>query len=317
MKKIIFSLFACLLWQQSIADIPVVAITQIVSHPALNADYQGIIDVLEEAGYKDGESIKIRYEIAQGDSSIATQIAQRFVGEKPDVMVGISTPSAQTLAAASHGRLPIVFTAVTDPLEARLVQDLERPGKNITGVSDAVPLKANLELILEILPDTKTIGTIYNPGEANSVAAIRTLEEAAKDKNLKILHGPASKTSDVLDAARALVGKADVFFITTDNTAVSALSSIVQVAEAEKIPLFTADSSSVGQGAIAALGFSYYDIGRATGEQVVRILHGEKPADISVHFLEDGRIFLDLEAAKRMDTTINQDIIEKSTLITP
>lgn len=315
-RSLCAALMALCAWQ-SWADVPVVAVSQIVAHPALDADFQGLVDALAEAGYKDGETVQIKRELAQGDSGISTQIAQKFVGEKPAVLVGISTPSAQSLAAAARGRFPIVFTAVTDPLQAKLVDNLDKPGKNITGVSDAVPLEKNIELMQSLLPELKTIGTVFNPGEANSVAAIAELEKIATAKGLKLLQAPATKTSEVLDASRSLVGKAQAIFITTDNTAISAFSSIVQVAEAEDIPLFTADSSSVASGAIAALGFSFYEIGRETGKQVAAVLKGEKIGDIAVKFMATPELYLNPQAAERMGLTLPQAVIDSAKHVLP
>ncbi len=312
LKVSIAALLAALFFPVYAAEAPLVAITQIVAHPALDAAYRGIVDELAEQGFDDGGEITIKHEIAQGDASIAAQIAKKFAGDQPAVMVGISTPSAQTLAAAAHGRFPLVFTAVTDPVSARLVDNPERPGKNVTGVSDAVPLAKNVEMMRVILPEAKKIGTVYNPGEANSLAANEALEKALKARGMTLFKVPATKSGEVLDAARSLVGRVDAFYITTDNTAASAFSSIIQTAEASKIPLFTADTSSVAQGAIAALGFSYDDIGRATGAQIAAILGGTNAGDIPVKWLDNPQLYLNPEAAKRMGVVLPQAVLDRA-----
>lgn len=317
LKKSLCALLALCIWQSWAADVPVVAVAQIVAHPSLDADFKGLVDALAEAGYKDGETVQIKRELAQGDMGIATQIAQKFVGEKPAVLVGISTPSAQSLAAAARGRFPIVFTAVTDPLQAKLVDNLEKPGKNVTGTSDAVPLEKNIELIQSLMPEVKTIGTVFNPGEANSVAAVAELEQVVSSKGLKLLQAPATKTGEVLDASRSLVGKADAFFITTDNTAITAFSSIVQVAEAEDIPLFSADTGSVAEGAIAALGFSFYEIGRETGKQIAAVLKGEAIGDMPVKFMQNPELYLNKAAAEKMGLTLPQSVIDSAAHVLP
>lgn len=315
LKIVIVALLSALFFPVQAADPLLVAITQIVAHPALDADYQGIVDELAEQGFHDGKEIIIEHEIAQGDASIAAQIAKKFVGKKPAVMVGISTPSAQTLVAAAHDRFPIVFTAVTDPIAARLVDNPERPGKNITGVSDAVPLAQNVDMIVSILPAVKRIGTVYNPGETNSTAANQELEKALTAKGMSLIKAPASKSGEVLDAARSLVGKVDAVFITLDNTAVSAFSSIVKTAETNKLPLFAADTASVAQGAIAALGFSYNDIGRATGKQIAAILTGTKAGNIPVKSLDDPALYLNPEAAKRMGVALPEAVRDRAAKI--
>lgn len=291
---------------------PVVAVAQIISHPALDASYQGLIEELENAGYKNGENIKILREIAQGDQSLAMQIAQKFVGENPTVLVGISTPSAQTLKAASHGKIPVVFSAVTDPVAADLVKDKVHPGGMVTGASDRVPLEKGIEMLKQILPNAKTIGTVYNPGEVNSETAVKELDEVLKNQDMKLVKAPATKTAEVLDAARSLVGKVDAIYITLDNTAVGALASIIQVGEQSKIPVFTVDTSSVADGAIAALGFSYEDVGRESGKQVVAILKGEKPENLPVKEIEALELYLNPGAAQKMGVELPQAIVDNA-----
>ena len=155
----------------------VVAITQIVEHPALDAVYQGIKDELAERGFKEGDNLEVMHESAQGNSAIASQIARKFVGESPDVIVAIATPSAQTVAAAARNT-PVIFSAVTDPLGAKLVSNLEAPGANITGVSDMLPIDKHLDMLQRVMPDAKRIGTVYNPGEANAVSLVEQIGRA-------------------------------------------------------------------------------------------------------------------------------------------
>lgn len=292
----------------------VVAITQIVAHPALDAAYQGVLDELAEAGYQDGGKIRVVHEIAQGDQAIATQIAKKFAGDKPAVIVAISTPSAQSVAAAARD-IPIVFTAVTDPVAARLVSNVEKPGKNITGYSDAVATEDSVAMVQKILPEAKKIGTIYNPGEANSVTAIEALEKVVAEKGLTLLKAPANKSAEVLDAVRSLQGKADALLITTDNTVVSALPAVIQAGEKSKLPVFTVDTSSVEQGAIAAVGFGYYDLGRATGKQVVQILGGTAAGDIPVGFMKAEDLYLNPKAAEKMGVTIPDAVRQSASKI--
>lgn len=294
--------------------IPLVAITQIVAHPALDATHKGVVDRLAEAGYKDGETVKIIHETAQGDVSIASQIAKKFAGEQPDVIVPIATPSAQTVAAAARG-IPIVFAAVTDPLEAKLVSNLEKPGKNITGVRDEVDFAHHLSMMLDITPKTLRIGTVYNPGEANSVATVGKIEKYLADKPQNLVTAAATKTSEVLGAARSLVGKVDVIYITLDNTVVSAMEAVVQVGEQNKIPVFNADTDSVSRGSVAALGFEYYDVGTLAGDYVVDILKGKKAGDIAVGSPKEVRLVVNPSAAEKMGVTIPQALLDKAAVV--
>lgn len=291
-----------------------VAVTAIVEHPALDAVRDGIRDELEANGYKVGDNLNFSYESAQGNPTIAAQIARKLVGEKPDVIVAIATPSAQALAAATKD-IPLVFSAVTDPIGAKLVSKFDNPGGNITGLSDMSPIAQHLDLIKEITPDAKRIGVAYNPGEANAVSLVDLLKAVAPGKGMEIITASAPKSSDVLAAARSLVGKVDVIYVPTDNTIVTALESVIKVGMENKIPVYSADTDSVKRGAIAALGFNYYDIGRQTGKIVVRILKGEKPGDISVRVAAGTDLFVNPKAAKSMGVTIPAAVVKKATQV--
>ncbi|MEX2475135.1 ABC transporter substrate-binding protein [Marinobacter sp.] len=287
----------------------VVAITQIVEHPALDAVYQGVKDELAEEGFKEGDNLRIMHESAQGNSAIASQIARKFVGEGPDVIVAIATPSAQTMAAAARN-IPVIFSAVTDPVGAKLVKSLDKPGANISGVTDMLPIERHMDLLERLVPDAKTIGTVYNPGEANAVALVELLEKSLEARGMSLAKAAATKTSEVLGAARSLVGKADAIYLTTDNTVVSAAEAVVSVGERAKIPVFAADTATVSRGAVAALGFDYYDHGRQTGSMVARVLNGADTADMAVESVDTLNLFVNPEAAERMGITLSADVLE-------
>ncbi|WP_166261393.1 ABC transporter substrate-binding protein [Marinobacter salicampi] len=286
-----------------------VAITQIVEHPALDAVHQGVRDELADQDYREGDNLALLFESAQGNSAIASQIARKFVGEGPDVIVAIATPSAQTVAAAAR-QIPIVFSAVTDPVGARLIKDLAAPGANITGVTDMLPLEQHMDMLLKIMPGANRIGTVYNPGEANAVALVEQLENVLAGRDITLVKAAATKTSEVLGAARSLVDKVDAIYLTTDNTVISAAEAVISVGERADIPVFAADTATVTRGAIAALGFDYYDVGRQTGKMVVRILEGSKPASMPVETVEKLSLFVNPQAGERMGLTIPQDVID-------
>jgi putative ABC transport system substrate-binding protein len=292
-------------------DTRVVAITQIVEHPALDAAHQGVVDELAERGYREGENLRLMHESAQGNSAIASQIARKFVGESPDVIVAIATPSAQTVAAAAR-EIPVVFSAVTDPVAAKLVKSWEAPGANITGVSDMLPIEKHLDLLQRVMPDAKRIGTVYNPGEANAAALVELLEERLSARGLELVKGAATKTSEVLGAARSLVGKADAIYLTTDNTVISAAEAVISVGERAKIPVFAADTATVERGAVAALGFNYYNHGRQTGAMVARVLEGASTADMPVEIMEELDLYVNPEAGERMGITLSEDLIQEA-----
>lgn len=288
-----------------------VALTQIVEHPSLDAARHGILDELAAAGYTPGQNLKIDYQNAQGNPITAAQIARKFVGDRPDVIVTITTPSAQAVVAATR-ELPVVFCSVSDPLGAKLVNNLAKPGGNVTGTSDLSPIAEQLDLIRELSPDVKKLGVIYNPGEANSVSLVALLKTQASGKGLQVIEATAPKSGDVLSAARQLAGKAEAIYIPLDNTVVSALEAVIKVGRDARIPVYSADTDSVGRGTVASLGFDYYDVGRQTGQQVVRILRGEKPGDIPVERVKKLNLYVNLQAAEAMGTTIPDPVRQRA-----
>jgi len=295
----------------ALADDVFVAVTAIVQHPALDACRDGVKDELKAEGFEEGKNLKFVYESAQGNPGTAVQIAQKFVGENPTVIVPISTPSAQAVLAATSD-IPVVFTAVTDPLGAKLVSNLEKPGGNVTGMSDLSPIAKHLDLIHQIVPTAKKIGVPYNPGEANSVTLLNLLKEKAAPMGMEIVEAASPKSSDVQAAAQSLVGKVDVIYVPTDNTIVSALEAVIGVGVDNKLPVFAGDTDSVKRGAVAAVGFDYYDVGRQTGKIVARILKGEKPGDIAVQGIDITQLFVNPGAAQKMGITIPDAIISQA-----
>jgi putative ABC transport system substrate-binding protein len=293
------------------ADDVTVAVTAIVEHPALDAARNGVRDALAAAGYKEGENLKFVFESAQGNPATAAQIARQFAGDEPNVIVPISTPSAQAVVSSTRD-IPVVFTAVSDPLGAQLVKNMDKPGGNVTGLSDMSPVGEHIALIKEILPNVKTIGYLYNSGEANSVSLLAALKAEADKAGITIVESAATKSAEVQGAARALVGRADAIYIPTDNTIISALEGAVAVAEESKLPLFTADTDSVSRGSIAALGFNYYDVGKQTGEIVVRVLKGENPGDIAVKTAAGSDLVINKSAAAKMGVTLPEGVVSRA-----
>lgn len=293
------------------ADDVTVAVTAIVEHPALDAARKGVLDALTAAGYKEGENLKFVFESAQGNPATAAQIARQFAGDEPSVIVPISTPSAQAVVSTTRD-IPVVFTAVSDPLGAQLVKNMDKPGGNVTGLSDMSPVGEHIALIKEILPSVKTIGYLYNSGEANSVSLLAALKAEAEKAGITVVESAATKSAEVQGAARALVGRADAIYIPTDNTIISALEGAVAVAEESKLPLFTADTDSVSRGSIAALGFNYYDVGKQTGEIVVRVLKGENPGDIAVKTAAGSDLVINKAAAAKMGVTLPESVVSRA-----
>lgn len=292
----------------------VVKLSYIVDHPAIEATKDGILAVLAAAGYVAGETMDLEVQSAQGSMPTQAQINTKFVGDKPDLIIAISTPSAQTAMSATSD-IPIVFAAVTDPLASGLVDSYEAPGRNLTGSSDKTPIDKHLELVKRIVPEAKTIGVIYNGGEANSVAQVEVVKDEAGKAGLGVVEATAAQSSGVLDAARSLVGKVDAIYVPTDSTVVSAVEAVVRAGTDGGVPVIAADTSSVERGAIAALGFDYSDIGAAAGEHAVAILKGADPATLPVRFVDKLELFLNPGSAAKMGVELPEDLISEASTV--
>jgi len=308
MKKLSLLLLLLLLgctdaWARSYT----VSFNQIVEHPALDALRQGVIEALAARGYQ----VTYHEHIAQGNISTANLIARQILGENPDVVVPIATPTAQACAQVIK-QTPIVFAAVSDPVGAGLVASFDHPGGNVTGTSDMSPVDRQLTLIREILPQLKTLGIIYNSGEANSLAILQVLKAEAGKLGIAIEEATVSNSAGVSQAARSLVGRADAIYVPTDNTVVSAFEAITKVGMQSQLPVFAADVDSVARGAIAALAVDYHRMGLQTGEMVARILEGAKPAETPVETLKELLVHINPKAAAAMGVTLPAGLVERA-----
>ncbi|OIQ26742.1 ABC transporter substrate-binding protein [uncultured Vibrio sp.] len=291
-----------------------VAVSQIVEHPALDATRQGLLDGLKAKGYEEGKNLEFDYKTAQGNPAIAVQIARQFVGESPDVLVGIATPTAQALVSATRN-IPVVFTAVTDPVGAKLVKQMEQPGKNVTGLSDLSPVSQHVELVKELLPDAKSIGVVYNPGEANAVTLVELLKQSAQEQGFVVVEATALKSADVKSATQAIAGKSDVIYAPTDNTVASAIEGMIVAADQANTPVLGGATSYVDKGAIASLGFDYYQVGYQTADYVAAILEGKNPGELDVKVAKGSDLVVNSAAAKKLGITIPQSILERATSV--
>lgn len=302
---------ALLLSSAAAAQEAKVSVTAIVEHPSLDAVRDGLKSVLKEAGYVEGKNLTFVYESAQGTPAVAAQIAQRFVGDKPDVIVPISTPSAQAVVSLTQD-IPVVFSAVTDPVGAQLVANLDNPGGNVTGISDFSPLDDQLDLIVEIIPGLKRLGVLYNPGEPNSLSILKRLKEIATARGIELVEGPATKSADVQIAAQNLVGKVDAIYLPTDNTIASATETVVEVGAENKLPVFGSETDSVARGVLAAVGFDYFKVGVETGVVVVRILKGEKPGKIAVANAAGSDLAINVKFAARIGLELPDALVQRA-----
>lgn len=285
------------------------AITQIVEHPSLDDMRRGIIDELADNGYVKGQNLTVNFQSAQGNTATAGQIAKQFAGDNPDVIVAISTPSAQSIVAATT-TIPIVYTAVSDPLGAKLINEDGTPFQsNLTGLSSQLPLEPQLDLLQKIKPDLKTIGYVYSPGEANSVSLRDDLKAALPARGLKLLDIPANRPTDIGTATRSLQGRADIIYTSFDNNVASAFEAMTLAANEMQMPIVASDEFSVQRGATAALGVNDYDFGRVTGKMVYRILNGEAVTDIKPAVMNDLTLYVSPKHAKAQGVSLPADIL--------
>lgn len=296
----------------AMAETKSVAITAIVEHPALDSVRDGVHDALKAAGYEEGKNLKWQYQSAQGNNGTAAQIARKFIGDNPDAIVAIATPSAQAVVAGTK-KIPVVFSAVTDPIEAQLTRSWDASGTNVTGVADVLELDKQMALLKRVVPDAKRVGMVYNPGEANSVVVVNRLKEVLADMDMTLVEAAAPRSVDVGSAARSLVGKVDAIYTNTDNNVVSAYEALVKVGNDTKTPLIASDTDSVKRGAIAALGIDYHDLGQQTGRMVVRILQGEAPGDIKPETSDKLVLLINAQAAAKQGVTLDPALLEEAT----
>lgn len=283
-----------------------VGVSQFVEHPSLDEAYRGFQEALKDAGL----DVEYDFQSAQADMNNVNPIATNFVADDVDLIFANATPSAQAALQETDGTdIPIVFTSVTDAIGAELVEAMDEPGDNITGVVDLHPdsIKQTVEFIEEYF-EGSAVGLIYNTGEQNSVAQIEAIQEAVEGTSLSIVERTVSTTAEVQQAATTLVGEADVFFIVTDNTVVSALDSVVGVANDHSIPLVVGEPDSLAQGGFATYGIDYYEIGYRTGEMAADILTGEKTTkDIDVEYPVGMELFINKQAAEEQGIEWNED----------
>ncbi|MBQ5492202.1 MAG: ABC transporter substrate-binding protein [Treponema sp.] len=319
MKKLIpLLMIACLVFascgtKKSGSKQVKIGIAKIVQHPALDDVEQGIIDVIKENG------IDAQFDLqnANGDVNTAAQIASEYKVKNVDVAVGIATPVAIALSTTLK-ETPVVFGTVTDPVGAGLVDSLDRGKNNVTGMSDAIPTVEHIKLFAKIT-GIKTLGYIYTSNEANSVSSLELVKQGCKEAGIDLVTQSITQSSEVKQAADAIINRVDGIYLTTDNTVFSAIASLVDVFGRAKKPIFSGDVTAAKDGGIfMASGFNYYKAGRATGDIVVQILNGKSPADIPVRFMtdpSDSDLLIDLDAAKACGITVPEEYINSANMI--
>jgi putative ABC transport system substrate-binding protein len=300
------------------ADTKKIAISMIVEVPQLVQTKDGVLAGLSERSFVEGKNLSVQYQTANGSMPTQQQIARKFVGEAPDAIVAITTPTSQAMVAATKD-VPIVFATVIDPVKAKIISKYEKPGGNVTGVSDAPPIAEQLRLFREILPNLKKLGFIYNPSLDSSKATLEWINEQGGPLGIEVIESPAPTTNEVVPAARKLVGKVDAIFIPNDTTVVAAIEAIVKIGEETKTPVFTGETRGVERGGIASVGLNYTEVGRLAGHMVAEVLNGKKPGEIDAVIayqkLPNLDVYVNKRSASAMGVTIPQAVLARATKV--
>lgn len=268
-------------------DKPVIGIIQQMDHVALNAARDGFVKALEDNGFVDGETITLDIQNGQGDQSNLATIADRFISEKADLVLAIATTAATTMAGKTES-IPILGTAITDYVSAKLVESNEKPGYNVSGTSDMNPVSAQIELLKKLAPEAKTVGVLFTSGETNSVIQAAMAKEAIEAQGMTYVEGTATNTNDVQQAVQQLVGKCDAIYLPTDNVMASSIPIIYGVTAESKTPVICGESGMVYNGGLATLGISYFQLGYETGLMAVEVLGGADISEMPIRFATEG-----------------------------
>lgn len=279
-----------------------VGILQYTSHSSLDEIAAAIQSELEQQALAAGVTIRVELKNGQGDAATINDICKMFVSDKVDLIIPIATPAATAAAAAVQGTdIPLVYSAVTDPVAAQLAQSMEAPGENMTGTSDYIDTAKILDLVLANNPDTKTLGLIYNLGETNSAATIEALRPVLEEKGIQAVESTVTTPGEVQMAAQNLVSKGvDAIFVPIDNTVASAMSVLADEAIKGDVPVYTAADSLVRDGGLATTGVNYTKLGELTAQMAVQVLQGEDPATMPVQVLNDGIVTVNTTTAKAL-----------------
>lgn len=288
-----------------------IGISQFAEHGSLDNCREGFLEGLKEAGYEEGKNLTIEYQNAQADTGNAATIADSFVNKKVDLICAIATPSAMSAYnSAMDADIPVIYTAVSDPAGAGLVNEDGTNVGNITGTSDKLPVTEQMALIRELMPDAKKIGILYTTSEANSVSTIQEYKDHAEEYGFEIVDTGINTIADVEMAAQDLASKVDCISNLTDNTVVSALQTVLAAANDAKIPVFGSEVEQVKNGCVAAVGIDYVALGKQTGEMAAKVLNGEATAaETPFEICEGGNVYVNTEAAGNIDFTISDDVL--------
>lgn len=313
MKKLMVSLMMAALCLTSVsakakkAKVIKIGVIQLMEHVALDKNYQGFVDGLKEAGYVDGQNIKIDFQNAQGEQANCVTIAEKLINDKDDLIFAIATPAAQAVANLTT-TIPVVISSVTDPASAKLVNSNEMPGTNVTGTSDLTPCAAQMRLLKKIFPDAKTVGMLFCSSEQNSRFQIDLAEAACKELGLKYVEATVSNSNEIAQVTQSLCSKCDVLYSPTDNMIAAGMALVGQVCLENKKGIICGEEGMVDAGGLATYGINYYELGKQTAKMAVEILNGKKPAEMPIQYLDVCDLKVNQATADALGITIPADL---------
>lgn len=292
-----------------------IGIVQLVEHDALDAAYKGFVDGLAEAGYEDGKNIAIDYQNAQGEQANCNTIAQKFVNDKDDLILSIATPAAQAVANATS-EIPVLVTAVTDPADAKLVASNDAPGGNVSGTSDLNPIKEQMGLLKQLVPEVKTVGMLYCSSEANSKFQVDLAKAELESMGIASQDFTVSNSNEIQQVVESMAGKVDAIYAPTDNMIASGMATVSMVANPAKLPIIVAEPGMVENGGLATYGLSYYNLGKQTAAMAVKVLKGEsKPGEMPIEYLQETELVINQKTADEIGIAIPEELKAKATMV--
>ncbi|MBO5069851.1 MAG: ABC transporter substrate-binding protein [Roseburia sp.] len=294
-------------------DVINIGVIQQMQHGSLDAAYEGFVDGLKDAGYVDGENIKINFQNASGDINNCQSITQSFANNGVDMVLAIATNAAQAAVNEFQDTdVPVLFTAVTDPVDAGLVESNEAPGKNVTGTSDMPVIADQIAVIKDILPEAKILGILYTSSESNSELQAEEAKKAAEELGMEVKIQTASSTNDIAQVVASVAGEVDAIYIPSDNAFASAMATVNSTAVDNQLPVFCAVEDMIKEGGIATTAVDYYELGKQTAAQAVRILKGEKASEIAVETQKEFAFVVNKTFAESVGVEIPAEILEKA-----
>lgn len=292
-----------------------IGINQFVQHDALDSSREGFIEGLKENGFEEGKNLKIEYQNSQSDMAIAQTISEQFVTSDVDMIFAIATPTLQA-AYNSTKDIPIVFTAVTDPIDAGVAKSWESSGTNVTGTSDKVSMKEQLNLLEKLVNDVEVLGVIYNSSEVNSIAQVKELKAEAENKGILVKEIAVTTVNEINQNLNAAISDIDALYVPTDNTVASAYDLVGSICLEKNVPMLCAEEAGVSKGGLCSIGIDYFKLGKEAGYKASEILNGQNPSDIEITTLSDMSITINTDVVEKLNINIPDDINTKAKKVT-